>query len=266
MTTTAAPISAATARPRDHQPPSQAAPRRVRRAAAARRRRVAQEPQGVHPPHADPAVPARLRVHLRVPEDRQRADRRGRQHLRHDARRRGARPGDHVPGHPGRRPAARAGVRLHPRDRGPRPRPAAGQPGRLREGGAGRDPGADRRVARVPDRRGRPGRGGAPAHRLAGAADARPAGRDLLLEPRPVVRHEVRSPHRAAAVRHHRDPADVPRLHLLLVDRPDAGEDRRLQLAQVAGAGQPAGLRERGVPSGGHRPTTTCRSSPSTWR
>ena len=34
--------------------------------------------------------------------------------------------GDHLPGHPGGRAAAGAGVRLHPRDRGPRARAAAG--------------------------------------------------------------------------------------------------------------------------------------------
>ena len=63
----------------DTAPPSRSAPRRkpgrrdarrVPRAAAARPRRAAQDAQGVHPAHAPPAVPAGLRVHLRVPEDR----------------------------------------------------------------------------------------------------------------------------------------------------------------------------------------------------
>ena len=53
--------------------------RRVPRAAAPRPRRAAQDAQGVHPPHDAPAVPARVRVHLRVPEDRagRRRQRRG---------------------------------------------------------------------------------------------------------------------------------------------------------------------------------------------
>ena len=42
------------------------------------------------------------------------------------ARRRRGRDRDHLPGHPGGRAAAGAGVRLHPRDRGPRARAAAG--------------------------------------------------------------------------------------------------------------------------------------------
>ena len=101
----------------------------VRRAAAARPHGAAQEPQGVHPAHDPPAAAAGVRVHLRLPEDRpgrRRQRRRGGDVLqRARRRRRGDR--DPLPGHPGRRPAARAGVRLHPRDRGPSARPAAGE-------------------------------------------------------------------------------------------------------------------------------------------
>ena len=50
------------------------------------------------------------------------------------ARRRGRRARDHLPGHPVGRAADGAGVRVHPRDRGPRARAAAGRPRRHGEG------------------------------------------------------------------------------------------------------------------------------------
>ena len=110
--------------------------RRLPRAAAPRLLRAAQEPQGVHPPHRPAAAAAGLRVHLRLPQDRP----------GHRRRRAGAAEFSTMlvagvlgqrhplPGHPGRRAADGAGVRLHARDRGPRARPAAGRAGGLREG------------------------------------------------------------------------------------------------------------------------------------
>ena len=140
--------------------------RRVPRAAPARPRRAAQDPQGVHPPHDAPAVPARLRVHVRVPEDRsgrRRLGRRRRPTFSTRARRRRRRARDHVPGHPVGRAADGAGVRLHARDRGPRARAAAGRrSSRSRRSICGRAQRPVRRAARVPDRRGRAGHAGAP--------------------------------------------------------------------------------------------------------
>ena len=69
---------------------------------------------------------------------------------------------DHVPGHPDRRAADGAGVRVHARDRGPRARAAAGRARRDPEGGVGRAREPALRAARVPDRRGRAGHPGAP--------------------------------------------------------------------------------------------------------
>ena len=132
---------------------------RVPGAAPARPRRAAQDAQGVPAPHAAAAVPARLRVHVRVPEDRpgRRRRRRGASRVLDPARRRRRRARDHVPGHPVGRAADGAGVRLHARDRGPRARADAGRAGRDREGDLGRAQRAVRRAARVPDRGDRPG-------------------------------------------------------------------------------------------------------------
>ena len=67
-----APPRSPTRRPRSRpsRKPVRRGARRVPLAAPARPRRAAQDAQGVHPAHDPPAVPAGLRVHLRVPEDR----------------------------------------------------------------------------------------------------------------------------------------------------------------------------------------------------
>ena len=75
-----------------------------------------------------------LRVHLRVPEDRP-GDRQQSGELRHVARGRHDRERDDLPGRAGRRAAARAGLRLHARDRRPRARADAGVGRRRRESG-----------------------------------------------------------------------------------------------------------------------------------
>ncbi len=91
---------------------------------------AAQEPQGVHPPHGPAAVPARLRVHLRVPEDRPGRSvwgaAAGGGGVRHAPRRR--RRGHHhpLPGDPVGGAADGPGVRVHEGDRGPCARAAAG--------------------------------------------------------------------------------------------------------------------------------------------
>ena len=66
---------------------------------------------------------------------------RGRGDVLDAARRRRDRELDDLPGRAGRRAAARAGLRLHARDRRPRARADAGVGGRAREGRVGCDPG-----------------------------------------------------------------------------------------------------------------------------
>ena len=141
----------------------------LRRAAPPRPHGAAQEPEGVHPPHGPAAAAARLRVHLRLPEDRPgRRRQRGRSHrvLERAGRRRG-RHRDPLPGHPGGVAPAGAGVRLHPGDRGPGARTAPRAARRLREDRGRRSPVPVRRADRVPDRHG-------------GAGDARPPRRQLV--------------------------------------------------------------------------------------
>ena len=92
------------------------------------------------------------------------------------AHRRRDRLGDPVPGHPGRGPAAGAGVRLHPRDRGSGARAAAGRARRRREDRRRRAAVPHRRPAGLPDRRGRAGHAGPPAHHVVGPADDPAAG------------------------------------------------------------------------------------------
>ena len=106
----------------------------------------AQELRRVRDPHRDPAVPARVRVPVRVPVDRPGRRRRRRQGLGVRVRHR-PRPGrrgdlDHVPGNPGRGPAAGDGVRLHARDRGSRAGALPDLAGGRLEGPLGRRPGA----------------------------------------------------------------------------------------------------------------------------
>ena len=151
--------------PRSRSPRTPAsAPRRVPGAAAPRPHRAAQEPQGVHPPHVlQPLLLVFVFTYV-FPKIGQGVGGSGR----------GGRTfstllvagvvglGDHVPGHPGRRPADGAGVRLHAGDRGPRPRAAAGRAGRGREDRRRRAAVPVRRAARVPDRRDRAGDAGAP--------------------------------------------------------------------------------------------------------
>ena len=91
---------------------------------------------------------------------------------------------DHVPGHPGGRLADVDRVRLHARDRGPRPGPVPDLAGGDRKGALGRRAGRARGRDRVPDRRcrPRPGRPCAPRRPLGRGADADPAGvrRDVI--------------------------------------------------------------------------------------
>ena len=110
-----------------------------------------------------------------------------------------------LPGHPGGGPAAGAGVRLHPGDRGPRPGPAAGRAGGDREDRGRRAPVPDRRRCIV--------------FPIATVVPATPVHLDIhwpmLLTlvaarlpdggaARADVRHHVRPPHRADAVRRDR--------------------------------------------------------------
>ena len=204
------------AEPRAHPAPARArrVARRVRVAAPARRHRPAQDAQGVHPPHHPAALPPRLRVHLRVPEDRagRRWWQRGRRERVLDRARRGRRrPHDHVPGRAVGRAPDGAGVRVHARDRRPRARAVAHLDGRDREGGLGRAERALRRVDRVPDRRGRPGDRGAPPRQLAGAAHVDAARLLHVRRARAHLRHVLRPADRAAPVRHRGAAAHVPR-------------------------------------------------------
>ena len=161
------------------------------------------------------------------------------------ARGRRRRAGHRVPGHPGRRPAAGAGVRLLQGDRGPRPGAAADEGGRHPED-------RHRRAATrcsppslvfpiayvVPATTGRTSH----IHWLI-AAHAGPARRLGGRRPRARARHEGRAAAGLVPVRPRRAAADVPRLHLL----PVAGA-RGGALAAGRRADQPARLHVRGVP------------------
>ena len=78
----------------------------------------------------------------------------------------------HLPGDPGRRPAAGPGVRVHARDRGSRHGAAAGVGGREREAPGRRGAGIDRRSDRLPARALDPGHRGASPDRVVAARHA----------------------------------------------------------------------------------------------
>ena len=121
----------------------------LRRADPARPGGAAEELRRVRRPHADPAVPARVRVPVRVPHDRPGHRRRRRPTLAESAFATVLVPGvvgdlDHVPGHPGGGAAAVHGVRLHARDRGPRAGAVPDLAGGGGQGALRRGPGHDR--------------------------------------------------------------------------------------------------------------------------
>ena len=159
-------------------------PHRARRADPARPDGAAQERPRIRRPRADPAVPAGVRVPVRVPHDRPgdrgRQPRLQREHrvgLRDRARPRRGGDLDHVPGDPGGCAADVHRVRLHPRDRGPRAGALPDLAGRDREGALRRGPGDAGGRDRVPDRRRhpRPRRARPPVGALVDRADADPA-------------------------------------------------------------------------------------------
>ena len=126
----------------------------------------------------------------------------------------------HVPGHPGRRHADGAGVRLHPRDRGQ----GAGALSHLArghlQGDLRRAPRACFRRHRPPHRLGGPrrGRGGPHQSALAPHPDARPHVVRVHGVARAAPRDFVRAPQPRAHVRLHRAADHVSRRHLLPVD------------------------------------------------
>ena len=164
----------------------------------------------VHRPHPRAAVPAVLRVPLRLPEDRpghrRPAASRGRSPPSPPCSSRRRRPVHHVPGHPGRGDAAGAGVRLHPRDRGP----GAGTVPHLArgdlQGHLGRCAGADLRRHRAPHRVGRARRRRGGPDQPALAADPHPRAAVVRLHgvPRPAARDLVRAAQPRPHVRVHR--------------------------------------------------------------
>ena len=113
-----------------------------------------------------------------------------------------------------RGPAPRGRPRLHPRDRRPAPRPAAGQRRGPGEDNARDHPGPARRPRHLPPGHPHPGRPPGPAHPLGRAAHPRPAGRPHVRQPRALPRHRHGPPADHGPVRRPDHPADVARLPL----------------------------------------------------
>ena len=226
----------------------------------ARPRRLVEAQGRVRGPYARAAVPARVRVPVRLPHDRpgRRRRRRPRRRvtLRDRARAGRDRRHDHVPGDPGGGDGARAGVRVHARDRGSRPGAMPDLARRDREGALGRRAGTDRRADRVPGRGRDPRRRrrSPPQRRLAGHDHAAPAGMcddDLARSP---ARDRLRGPQPRPHVRVRGVAVDVPRRHLLPVDAARTRAGRGDPLAADPRAREPADLHRRGPAGGSDEP------------
>src|ERR1035437_2739910 len=213
---------------------------------------------GVRAAYSRPAVSAVLRLPLRLPGDRpghRREGSRGRVSVRHDPGARRRRDLGDVSRRAVDRAVHGAGVRFHPRDRGPGAGALPDLARRDRQSAVGRGPGRAVRGDRAADRGrcSRPRCTCRPVDALVAHRHVRTVGLHRYGQPGPCSRHQLRTSKHRIDVRLHHLADHVSRWHVLRVDPAGTRDDRWVALAADPRADQPAHLHQRGHARSVHR-------------